>query len=360
MVNYEIKSQLAKLLATEDIIVENKNVETAQFDVHNRVLTLPRWSFASNVVYDLLVGHEVGHALFTPDEEWYETYEIPQSIVNVVEDARIEKLMKRKYPGMSKTFYNGYGELNDEDFFELEDVDINNLNLADRINLYFKGGTHMIIDFTPEEKDLIKVVGDCETFDDTLKASELLYKYCQDEKDRKDSEELEQSSDIKLKGETGSEEDYGDLEDLSEGLGKGKGEQGKQEGQDEIEETPDQLIIDPTQPWDKQSQGKGPATGSDDIEAMTDEIFNEKVSELNDPKMNGTRDNLYAQLPQVDLNKVIISNEQVNKELHDHFTSDEVQKEYDTNLTTPDSFDLNYYLNLIWFAALGNDQSKNF
>ena len=207
-----------------------------------------------------------------------------------------------------------------EDFFELEDVDINNLNLADRINLYFKGGTHMIIDFTPEEKDLIKVVGDCETFDDTLKASELLYKYCQDEKDRKDSEELEQSSDIKLKGETGSEkEDYGDLEDLSEGLGKGKGEQDKQEGQDEIEETPDQLIIDPTQPWDKHSQGKGPATGSDDIEAMTDEIFNEKVSELNDPKMNGTRDNLYAQLPQVDLNKVIISNEQVNKELHDHF-----------------------------------------
>ena len=109
MVNYEIKSQLAKLLATEDIIVENKNVETAQFDVHNRVLTLPRWSFASNVVYDLLVGHEVGHALFTPDDEWYLTSDIPQSIVNVVEDARIEKLMKRKYPGMSKTFYKGYG-----------------------------------------------------------------------------------------------------------------------------------------------------------------------------------------------------------------------------------------------------------
>ena len=343
MVNYEIKSQLAKLLATEDIIVENKNVETAQFDVHNRVLTLPRWSFASNVVYDLLVGHEVGHALFTPDEEWYETYEIPQSIVNVVEDARIEKLMKRKYPGMSKTFYNGYGELNDEDFFELEDVDINNLNLADRINLYFKGGTHMIIDFTVEEKEIVKVVGDCETFNDALEASKLLYKYCQDEKDRKDSEELEQSSDIKLKGETDSEEGYGDLEDLSEGLGKGKGEQGKQEGQDEIEETPDQLIIDPTQPWDKQSQGKGPATGSDDIEAMTDEIFNEKVSELNDPKMNGTRDNLYAQLPQVDLNKVIISNEQVNKELHDHFTSHEVQKDYNIDSDSLGYVSHNYY-----------------
>ena len=29
---------------------------------------------------------------------------------------------------MSKTFYNGYGELNDEDFFELEDTDLNTLN----------------------------------------------------------------------------------------------------------------------------------------------------------------------------------------------------------------------------------------
>ena len=85
MVNYEIKSQLAKLLATEDIIVENKNVETAQFNVTDRVLTLPRWTFASDVVYDLLVGHEVGHALFTPDDEWYLTSDIPQSIVNVVE-----------------------------------------------------------------------------------------------------------------------------------------------------------------------------------------------------------------------------------------------------------------------------------
>ena len=237
MVNYEIKSQLAKLLATEDIIVENKNVETAQFNVADRVLTLPRWSFASDVVYDLLVGHEVGHALFTPDDEWYLTSDIPQSIVNVVEDARIEKLMKRKYPGMSKTFYNGYGELNDEDFFELEDTDLNTLNLADRANLYFKGGSHMIIDFTAEEKDIVDVISKCETFDDVLKASELLFKYCQAERDKKKSEELEQAPEIKLKGESGSEkEDYGDLEDLSEGLGKEKGKSEEGEIKDEDDE----------------------------------------------------------------------------------------------------------------------------
>ena len=64
-VQHEIKSQLAKLLATEDLIVEHRSIETAQFNVHTRVLTLPQWERASNDVYDMLVGHEVGHALFT-------------------------------------------------------------------------------------------------------------------------------------------------------------------------------------------------------------------------------------------------------------------------------------------------------
>ena len=100
-VQQEIKSQLAKLLATEDIVVEHKQVPTAQFNVHTRVLILPLWEKASHDVYDMLVGHEVGHALFTPDEDWTERIQVPQQIVNVVEDARIEKLMKRKYMGLS-------------------------------------------------------------------------------------------------------------------------------------------------------------------------------------------------------------------------------------------------------------------
>ena len=36
-VQQEIKSQLAKLLATEDIVVEHKRVESAQFNVRTRV-----------------------------------------------------------------------------------------------------------------------------------------------------------------------------------------------------------------------------------------------------------------------------------------------------------------------------------
>ena len=38
-----IKGTLARLLATENLIVEHKKCETAQFNVDTRVLTLPIW-----------------------------------------------------------------------------------------------------------------------------------------------------------------------------------------------------------------------------------------------------------------------------------------------------------------------------
>ena len=110
-IQYEIKSQLAKLLATEDLVVEHKKVETASFNVVSRVLTLPMWENTTEQVVDMLVSHEVGHALYTPNEEWYKEYKINPNVVNVVEDARIEKLMKRRYDGITKTFYKGYTEL---------------------------------------------------------------------------------------------------------------------------------------------------------------------------------------------------------------------------------------------------------
>ena len=150
MINYEIKSQLAKLLATEDLVVENQNVDTACFDVETRVLTLPMWEKASSDVYDMLVGHEVGHALFTPNE-WDFLGKIPKAYVNVTEDARIEKLMKRKYPGLSKSFYKGYKELSEEDFFAIGNEDISKMTLPDRVNLFYKIGNFIQVPHTDRD-----------------------------------------------------------------------------------------------------------------------------------------------------------------------------------------------------------------
>ncbi len=197
-VNLEVKGMLARLLATEDIVVEHKKVETACFNVHTRVLTLPMWEKASNNVYDLLVAHECGHSIFTDDIDWSKTRKIPPQFVNVTEDARIEKLMKRKYAGLAKTFYGGYKELSDEDFFQLDDVDISTYNLADRANLYFKVGNFLSLDFTVEEQNIIDQIADAETFAEALDAAEVLYKYCKQKQQEEtkvnlDSHENQQS-----------------------------------------------------------------------------------------------------------------------------------------------------------------------
>ena len=93
----------------------------------------------------MLVGHEVGHALFTPNEDWRGVADCPKDFVNVIEDARIEKLMKRKFPGLRKSFAGGYKELNDRDFFDAAEHDITKFSLIDRINLHFKIGARAMI-----------------------------------------------------------------------------------------------------------------------------------------------------------------------------------------------------------------------
>ena len=45
-IKHDVKGQLAGLLATEDLIVEHRSVDTASFNVQTRVLTLPTWEKA--------------------------------------------------------------------------------------------------------------------------------------------------------------------------------------------------------------------------------------------------------------------------------------------------------------------------
>ena len=187
MNNLEVKGNLARLLAQENLIVEHAPVETASFDVERRLLTLPNWKKASNVVFDLLVSHEVGHALYTPNEDWTDKLDCPMSYVNIVEDARVEKLMKRRYQGLSKTFYSGYKELSDQDFFCIQDQNLDEMNFADRVNLWFKIGNYVNVPIiNKKEKEIIDMVSEAETFADVLIISDLLYKFCKESEETKE------------------------------------------------------------------------------------------------------------------------------------------------------------------------------
>ena len=300
MINYEIKSQLAKLLATEDLVVENRNVPTACFDVERRILTLPMWQRASNTVYDMLVGHEVGHALFTPNDWSYED-RVPRDIVNVTEDARIEKLMKRKYAGLGKTFFRGYQELSDQDFFELQGQDLSKMNLADRVNLHFKLGNYIDIPFNDEEQEFVKMTGDAETFADAVLAAEAIYGYCKSQQ----PEQPQQQEDV---------------EDLTEGSGESEEQENQQ---DDTQQHSEGEGV--TQKQEKPSDG-GDDDGEEEnnvnpFEVTTDKTFEDGVESLTSDNPSDGPD--YYEVPKLDLHQVINSNSEVHQilsEYHNTYT----------------------------------------
>ena len=305
-VKQEIKSHLAKLLATEDLVVEHKQCETAQFNVHTRVLTLPLWEKASDVVYDSLVCHEVGHALFTPDEDWTKDVEIPQQFINVVEDARIEKLMRRKYAGVTKTFYKGYKELHDKDFFELDGQNLCALNLADRANLHFKIGSHLELFFSTREEEILDMITDCETFEDVKKVSVILYQYCKDEVK---SQEKVQKSKEGTQQELDLNQDVGDNQEKTE-----------EEVEHEVKE--------------KTASGGAPSSQIEnneedpEPELKTVESVESSIRDLVNDR-DCARENVYLEVNDVNIDSVIASNEDVHKEIEADFKDQSTMATYE-------------------------------
>ena len=309
----EVKGHLARLLATENLIVENRAVETASFNVETRTLVLPLWEKAEDIVYDLLVSHEVGHALYTPQEEWKRTYpNLPQSYVNITEDARVEKLMKRRYAGLTKTFFNGYKSLHKQDFFELKEDDLSTYTFIDRINLYFKVGNFVTLPFSKEEKPFVEKVRDAETFDDALKVADEIFQYVKEENERK--QKMLQDLPTPDKGE---EFEGGSTPTESS------------DDQPNSEDQPDQLEVESKKqdPDAEKSESESKVTKSEksggfygEQEVRTDDIFNKNVSELNN--VQDTRSPIYMELPKINIDNVVISNEEIYNTINDYWTEE--------------------------------------
>ena len=186
------KSMIARLLAEEDIFVVNKAMETAYFNIEKRELGLPIWKDEiSKVEEELMVCHEIGHALWTSMDMMEKSKErkLNASFVNILEDARIEKFVKRKYPGSVNLFKKGYAALAARDFFGIAETGVNSCNLIDRINLFFKGQDG--VEFSDEEVVFVNRAGALETEDEVLDLAEELYKYMEDnpETDKHDNGE---------------------------------------------------------------------------------------------------------------------------------------------------------------------------
>jgi len=332
------KSLLAKLMATENLIVEQRNVSTASFNVKDRVLTLPILDKdISAELYDLLVGHEVGHALWTDQELLLRGIDlkIARSVLNVIEDVRIERKIKNKYPGIRTSFIKGYRELIAKDFFGTAGLDLNDLNYIDRVNLYSKGGANAGIKFIEVERDLLKEIESTETPDDVIVVAKKVMEYLKEEKEEKEKQNPKQENDQsddeleESNSDYDDESDYGD-EDEDQNQSSSNSEFGEEEG----DESETDNLGSQADTGDKEESEQQESTGSEagrkneELKSHTDENFRQNENKL---YVDDKRVYYYGNVPNIPTKDVIVSHKVLWNRYREFFVDLEKNRYYTGN-----------------------------
>ena len=318
------KSILAKLLAKENITVQHGNYHTAWFDIKDRVLGLPLWKDMGNDVYDLLIGHEVGHALETPFEGWHDSPEklegCPRSYINVIEDARIERKIKRRYVGLIGPMARGYKKLFDENFFgDLSDIDWNEVKLIDKINLQAKVGNHIDVPFTTEEQVYMDRAMTTVTFDDVVALVKDIYEWTKEnqeellnkpepqqtqEENQNDESELPTGHDDNPAGEDSDDEQLSSGESSSDDDGAEEAEFDNANGNSNLESNADS----------NESTGTGSDVKPEDTEkSLTDEEFRKNESSLLEVNEKGKQPLFIREYSDKILNDMVWSYSELSK-----------------------------------------------
>ena len=326
-------------MAAEDINVEySDKAVTASFDTESRTLRMPVFKDISDDSTDLFLGHEVGHALYTPQGEIHKVLEkggTYKNFVNIVEDARIEKMIQNKFPGLRRCFFGGYNELMERDFFGTNGQDINDYNFIDRLNIHFKAGVRAGVDFSAEESIFVNRMENLRSWEDTIALSDDLYEYC---KAREEEPLTDKTSDFQESAES-DESEPEDSQTDSDGSGEDtKEEKDSSQGQgDSGEETDDNSESDSDSDTDDNRESdsesdtggvegdgtsadngtstsgkKGTDSGSvDELTSKTQESFDSKLEDLVDSESIRT----YYNIPNVDLDKVIVPMSEVHQNI---------------------------------------------
>ena len=338
----ETKSLLAKLMAAENINVEyNPKADTAAFSTETRTLIMPVLKDMTENATDLFLGHEVGHALYTPNEAIKEAFSrggFFKSLCNIVEDARIEKMIQGKFPGLKRSFYNGYGDLIERDFFGTKDRDVNSYNFVDRLNVHFKLGVRAGVQFSDEEMVFVNRMESLRSWDDSIKLTEDLWKYVGDNNES----EPETIPEIDPDGEPG---DGSDETEKSDGSGndsnsddneKENAEAGDSDSEEETEESDSSDSANSGDSDDKEESDDSDSSESDeeysddkidnpeDLESNTQREFDRSVRSHLDDSGFEIR---YGNIPDVDIDKVLISMDRIHETIDAHI-KDNIDKGY--------------------------------
>ena len=337
--NLDSKSQLAKLLATENITVQHNNVATASFDVGNRVLTLPIFKIKNKHVYDMLITHECGHALHTKVDDWSEigSDDRLRMAVNILEDTRIDKIMQKSYPGVVNDYKKGFDVLNDSNFYGLDDNNINELSVLDKINMRSKSLERLDIEFSDDELKIVKKVDNIKTFDDvmTLAKDILAYQEKEDKKqmmnqgdismsggDNEDADGEQDSDEHKDDdGQMRNEDSHSDSDKESESdETERKDDETYTEYQDRLEKLKDEMKLEE----EMANSSMAPKDMQDDDFGITNRQFEKSVQELTQTDKSSKR--AYANLPNAKLENTIITYKQWFKDFGNSIDEDYHEK----------------------------------
>ena len=324
------KDQLAKLLAKENLSVRRSAMaQTASFDLNSRVLTLPIWVNRSGrsttplsmEVNDMMTGHEVGHALYTPKNGWENAItkeKVNKNVLNVVEDARIERKIKRTYPGIVKSFLTGYKELVQAGFFG--DVSPSEMNIIDRLNMHFKCGLQAVIPFEPHEEKFVTLMEEAETFADAVRAAKIIQMaYTEEEW----LEEMESSDE----GEGSPWDNPDDFQQSFEDSDDGDdGDDGDDD--DDLEEGTSNFRSGDTSDYDPDDFDGEEKHQMKDDEVVTDSTWEEKKKELSDPK---AKELVYFNLPTPNLDSLIVPYKTLIPRFEELLLKDEEQRKEATH-----------------------------
>jgi hypothetical protein len=334
----EQKNLLTKLMASENLTVEHQKIHTAKFDPVNRVLYLPIWQDMTGFMYDHLGGHEVGHALYTPADGWHDVASDDskgknfKSFLNVVEDARIEKKVTRKFPGLKTSFRKGFQELLDRDFFGIRFKNVNDLPFIERLNIYTKSQyTAEYIKFTTEEMVYVLKVQNLETWEDVLALTGEIYDYSKDEQFDKQMENQMRDFemfDMDNEGDySDSDYDYDEEENEDGQPEKGKNSKSSDEkSEDETENTEGSSNSDDTESDDSEFEQepdfdrfkKSVESDRDQFspECRTDDSYRRNENSLLDAKC---KPYLYLDIPSVNAKNVFTPAKRVQELLSNYY-----------------------------------------
>ena len=341
------KDILARCMATEDInVVHCASVPTAFFDTESRTLGLPVWKEMDDSVYDMLVGHEVSHALHTPASGWQDFIgkgkgsQVRHAFVNVVEDARIERKIKDKFPGLRRDFASAYKTMHQQDKFEIAGVNVDDLPLLDRLNIHFKVGLYGLEDvsFSADEQQYVTRMAETESFEEVIQLAKELYEKYENEREDDEEQQQDESSESQNSAgggdedegegegedsdESSSDSSSGDESSNDEGDESGESSNGsRSDDNDENGEDSGASSTDDTDDGESAESQKGEAGDTQSLEygdysndngsetpGFTQHNYEKAVSEFRDDEAS---DYNYHTLPDCNLNEIIIDHKKI-------------------------------------------------